>query len=335
MISLIATVLNEGEAIHRLMQSLVEQTRLPDDIVIVDGGSSDNTVALIESYIDRLPVRVIVEPGCNISAGRNRAIAEARYDIIATTDAGVRLDSRWLELITQPLLDDENVQVVSGFFLPDTYTPFEVAMGATVLPQADEINPNTFLPSSRSVAFRKSVAQAIGGYPEWLDYCEDLIFDLRLKAITPPFAFASEAIAHFQPRTSLRAFYRQYYLYARGDGKADLWRKRHLIRYLTYLVAAPLILLLGLIVHPLVWLLYVPGAIVYLAQPYRRLSRVLADSHCPPTMRTKLLAIAYIPIIRAAGDVAKMVGYPVGLRWRRRNQPPDWHIIPPMTKKQT
>ncbi len=335
MISLIATVLNEGEAIHRLMQSLVEQTQLPDDIVIVDGGSGDNTVALIESYADRLPVRVIVEPGCNISAGRNRAIAAARYDIIATTDAGVRLDPHWLATITQPLLDDENVHVVSGFFLPDTYTAFEVAMGATVLPQADEIDPNTFLPSSRSIAFRKSTAQAIGGYPEWLDYCEDLIFDLRLKATTRPFAFAPDAIAHFQPRTSLRAFYKQYYLYARGDGKANLWRKRHLIRYLTYLVAAPLLLLFGLIVHPLWWLLYVPGAIVYLAQPYRRLSRVLADSHCPPTLTTKILAIAYIPIIRVAGDVAKMMGYPVGLRWRWRNHPPDWHITPPMTKKQT
>ena len=59
MISLIATVLNEGQSMHRLMQSLVEQTRLPDEIVIVDGGSRDDTVAILHSYADRLPLRVL------------------------------------------------------------------------------------------------------------------------------------------------------------------------------------------------------------------------------------------------------------------------------------
>ncbi|MEO1443715.1 MAG: glycosyltransferase, partial [Chloroflexota bacterium] len=44
MLSVIATVYNEGDAIHRLMQSLCKQTRPPDEIVIVDGGSTDNTV---------------------------------------------------------------------------------------------------------------------------------------------------------------------------------------------------------------------------------------------------------------------------------------------------
>ncbi|MBZ0289893.1 MAG: glycosyltransferase, partial [Anaerolineae bacterium] len=104
MISLIATVLNEGESIHRLMRSMAAQTRLPDEVVIVDGGSRDNTVSIIETYRDQLPLRVLVEPGCNISAGRNRAIAAARGDIIVSTDAGVELAPDWLELITRPLL---------------------------------------------------------------------------------------------------------------------------------------------------------------------------------------------------------------------------------------
>ena len=43
----------------------------------------------------------------------------------------------------------------------------------------------------------------------------------------------------FVPRESLRSFWTQYYRYARGDGKADLWRKRHAIRYATYFVAFP------------------------------------------------------------------------------------------------
>jgi glycosyltransferase involved in cell wall biosynthesis len=345
LISLIATVLNEGASMHRLMQSLVAQTQLPDEIVFVDGGSTDDTVAIIQSYADRVPLRVLVEPGCNISSGRNRAIAAAQGDIIAATDAGVELAPDWLEKITRPLLDDPGVQVVGGFFDAQATNPFELAMGATVLPLADEIDPATFLPSSRSIAFRKAVWEAVGGYPEWLDYCEDLIFDLRVKrflsdqpsaishqpasistpstqhsALSTSFVFEPDARVAFRPRGSLRPFFKQYYLYARGDGKADLWRKRHAARYLTYLVAAPVVLLLGMLIHPLLWLLYIPGAVYYLRQPYRRLQILHRQPKYPPLLITFL----FIPVIRVVGDIAKMLGYPVGWVWRLRHHPPNW-----------
>jgi len=340
------------------MRSLVAQTKLPDEVVIVDGGSRDDTVAIIQSYGDKLPLRVLIEPGCNISAGRNRAIAAAQGDIIAATDAGVELDSQWLEKLTHPLVENPAVQVVGGFFHAEATTLFELAMGATVLPLVEEIHPATFLPSSRSIAFRKSAWAAVGGYPEWLDYCEDLIFDLRLKAVSYqlpvashqteiqsensvlPFAFVPDAIVHFRPRGSLRSFFKQYYLYARGDGKADLWRKRHAARYITYLAAVPAVFLLGLWIHPLLWLLYLPGAYVYLRQPYRRLrslQRSVTSYQLPVASQqteiqtgnwklSTLYLFALIPVIRVVGDIAKMIGYPVGWVWRLRHHPPDWRI---------
>jgi glycosyltransferase involved in cell wall biosynthesis len=332
-IAVVATVLNEGESIRRLLESLVAQTCQPDEIVIVDGGSRDQTVAILHEYTDRLPLRVLVAPGANISAGRNRAIEAARADVIAVTDAGVVLPPEWLAQIVRPLLEDPAIEVSAGFFRPDVHTVFEAAMGATVLPAVDEIDPATFLPSSRSVAFRKSAWEAVGGYPEWLDYCEDLIFDLRLKAISAPFAFAPEAVVLFRPRRSLRAFFWQYYYYARGDGKADLWRKRHAIRYGTYFLAAPLIALLGWRAHRAFWLLFAIGAFVYLRAPYRRLGAVLAAAVRAGRFRLSLTrwlyAIALVPLIRVVGDFAKMAGYPAGWAWRLRNRPPDWRRVEP------
>ena len=114
------------------MDGLVAQSRPPDEVVIVDGGSADDTVAVIASYSDRLPLRVLVRPGANISQGRNEAIAQARGPIIASTDAGVRLHPDWLRALVQPFADDPRTQAVAGFFLPDPHTPFEAAMGATV-----------------------------------------------------------------------------------------------------------------------------------------------------------------------------------------------------------
>ena len=325
MISLIATVLNEGDNIRQLFDSIVAQTRRPDEIVIVDGGSKDDTLAIMRAYADELPLRLFVLAGCNISQGRNRAIAEARGDIIAVTDAGVRLHETWLESISAPLLDDPALNVVGGFFQADPQTAFEAALGATTLPLAEEIAGETFLPSSRSIAIRKSAAEDIGGYPEWLDYCEDLVFDLRLRGRGGPFAFASDALVYFRPRQNLRQFFRQYYLYARGDGKADLWRKRHLIRYLTYFALTPGIFLAGALWHPAFWLLYLVGGAVYLYRPFRRLPIVLRRASIA-SLPVWLFCIALAPLIRVTGDLAKMLGYPVGWRWRLRRRPPDWRV---------
>lgn len=323
MISVIATVLNEGDSIRGLLQSLQRQTLPPDEIVIVDGGSRDDTVAIIRGYADRLPLRLLIEAGCNISAGRNRAIEAARGDIIAVTDAGVRLSDDWLERISGPLRLDPAQNVVGGFFAADARTPFEIALGATTLPLAREIDAASFLPSSRSIAFRKAAALRVGLYPEWLDFCEDLVFDLRLRGAAGPFAFEPRALAHFRPRATPRQYFRQYYFYARGDGKANLWFKRHLVRYATYLLLAPLIFAAGVLIHPLLWCLYLIGGAAYLRQPYRRLPVLLRRSRRSSPI-VWLYCLVAIPWLRFVGDLAKMLGYPAGWRWRRRQQPPDW-----------
>ncbi len=319
-VSVIATVLNEGPAVHRLLASLATQTRAPDEVIIVDGGSTDDTVAILRACIEqsRLPLRVLVEPGANISRGRNSAVAAASGDVIASTDAGVRLAPEWLAELVAPFETEDPPQVVAGFFVPDPRSVFEIALGATVLPTLAEISPDHFLPSSRSIAFTRAAWQTSGGYPEWLDYCEDLIFDFRLRALFNTFAFAPRAVVHFRPRSNLGSFSKQYYLYARGDGKADLWRKRHAIRYLTYLVAGPLLLILGWELSPWWWVVGAGLAIVGMfGTPYRRLWPMLQ----PLRWSERLQATLWVPVIRVTGDVAKMIGYPVGWLWRIRRLP--------------
>ena len=316
-VSVIVTVKNEASTIGRLLDSLSRQSITPAQVVIVDGGSTDDTVQQIEGYRDRLHITLLVREGTNISQGRNEAIRASSGQIVASTDAGVRLAPQWLEELTRPLRQDPSIDVASGFFLPDPQTAFETAMGATVLPVEDDVDPDSFLPSSRSVAFRKEAWDKVGGYPEWLDYCEDLVFDFALLDAGCQFLFAPQAVVHFRPRSSLGAFWRQYFQYARGDGKADLWRKRHAIRYLTYLVAIPLAITLGLVLHPLWWSLLFAGAAIYLWAPYRRLRPMLASMSLPGRIK----AILWVPIIRVWGDMAKMVGYPAGVLWRFRHRP--------------
>jgi len=323
MISLVLTVLNEAKSLPALLDSFAAQTQPPNEVVVCDGGSTDGTPEILRAE-KRFPIRVVSEPGANISRGRNRAIAAASGPIIACTDAGVRLERDWLERITAPLLADETRAVCAGFFVPDAASTFEIAMSATVLPALEDIAPEKFLPSSRSVAFRKNAWQAVGGYPEWLDYCEDLIFDLNLREKFGAFAFEPRAIAHFRPRGSFRSFFKQYYLYARGDGKAGLFFKRHVIRYATYFVALPILLALvvmGLAAGNALWLMaglagFIFGIVAYCRAPFRRLRRLWAGLAPGEKLRAALL----IPAIRVVGDAGKMCGYPVGVAWKLRRK---------------
>lgn len=310
--ALIMTVKNEADSLPRLFETLALQTKQADEIIVADGGSTDDTVMRLRAAADQFHLRVLECPGANISQGRNAAIAAANADIIASMDAGVRLDARWFENITAPFSNPNPPDVVSGFFLPDPHGAFETALAATTLPQLREIRPDTFLPSSRSVAFRQAAWEKINGYPEWLDYCEDLIFDFDLRRAGYRFQFEPAALVHFRPRSTLGKFVRQYYLYARGDGKANLWWKRHLIRYATYLVALPISFALIPYAPLLSVILWLIAGVALFGTPYRRLLALVSG----PTPGEKILAFLWVPVIRVGGDFAKMLGYPVGIWWR-------------------
>src|SRR5581483_4892712 len=132
--ALIMTVKNEADSLPRLFETLALQTKQPDEIIIADGGSTDNTVTLLRAAAPRFALRVLECPGANISQGRNAAIRLTNADIIASMDAGVRLDPQWLEKITAPFSEANAPDVVSGFFLPDPHGVFETALAATTLP---------------------------------------------------------------------------------------------------------------------------------------------------------------------------------------------------------
>jgi glycosyltransferase involved in cell wall biosynthesis len=323
-LSLICTVLNEAGSIDALLDSIARQGVLPDELVFTDAGSRDDTVARIQRWAEShssVPTVVLVRPGANISAGRNAAIRAARGDVIAVTDAGVHLPQNWLAEIVRPLRTDPSVGAVSGFFQSSPTSTFELALGATTLPDVAEITPQRFLPSSRSIAFRRAAWQRAGGYPEWLDYCEDLIFDVNLRRTGCRFAWAPAAMVEFRPRASVSAFWRQYFRYARGDGKAKLWPKRHAIRYATYLGTAAVFALLPKLVA---FALIGAGAAAYSRRPLGRLWRRRGRRPLAQLLMAGLL----VAPLRAVGDVAKMAGYPLGRLWRLRNRPPRWDIEP-------
>lgn len=227
--TLVATVRNEAGSIRSFVDSLLQQTRVPDEILIVDGESTDGTREILEEYAARGELRVISRP-CNIAQGRNIGIAAATGTHLAVTDAGCRVAPCWLEHVERCFQGSERPDVVAGNFRFETHTPFEEAVvHATFQPDRDESEAARYYPSSRSVAFTKAAWEKAGGYPEWLYAAEDTLFNIRLRQLGMRFAFCREAIVRWRPRENWRALARQRINFSRGNARVGIGTAGYLI----------------------------------------------------------------------------------------------------------
>ena len=325
-VSLVATVKNEASNIAALLDSMLAQSRAPDEIVINDNGSADATAAIVEQYIRAgHPIR-LVHGGHNIPSGRNNAIHHAHGPLIASCDAGLTLPVDWLRLLLEPL-EAGTAEVAAGFYTAAPESLWEFALGAANYPDVEEVDPQSFLPAGQSVAFTRATWAEVGGYPEWADTCEDLIFDLELKRRGFRFAFVPAAAVRFRPRSTPGAYLRQYYTYARGDGVGGLWSRRHAARYAFYGGMAAIGWLSRR--NRLAAWLALPAWALHLRRPARRTWRRGRDL----PLERRVAAVLLVPLIRLLGDCAKMVGYPAGVWLRLTGQagPAASATDPPIT----
>jgi len=243
--ALVATVFNEAKSIDQWLDSLAAQTVLPEEIIIVDGGSTDGTSSRIAEFFSKnarfRTKGKLIKRKCNIAQGRNLAIAAASSDIVACTDAGSILDSGWFAAIMEPF--ERGAEVVSGWTEAKAINRFQEKLNAYEQSSQRKTAPEDYLPSSRTIAFRKSAWAAVGGYPEWLTLTgEDALFNENLKAAGFKFTFQPGAVVYWEPRSTVAAFLKQMYWYGYGAAEARLFSE-HYFRWMLTTVCPPLIFL--------------------------------------------------------------------------------------------
>jgi cellulose synthase/poly-beta-1,6-N-acetylglucosamine synthase-like glycosyltransferase len=293
-VSLIATVRDAGPFIEEFLASVRTQTRQPDEVIVVDGGSTDGTWEVLQADEG---ITAISETGANIARGRNLAIKAATHEVIAVSDADCILAPDWLEQILKPL--ERGADIASGLSRPLSASFLQVCAAAIALPEPDEL-PSGWLPSARSVAFTRRAFEAGGGYPEWLDVGEDMYLNHRWVEAGMRIERAAEAVVYWRIRPTLAETWRQYSRYAEGDGRAGMYPGRHAIRFATY---GGLAVVAATRWKALVALATAAGA-AYAARPVSRAWRAFGNE---PAKRAA--GVVAVPALMAFIDAAKMSGY--------------------------
>jgi glycosyltransferase involved in cell wall biosynthesis len=301
--SVVVTIFNEQESIQELLDALNHQTRLADEVILVDGGSTDHTVDVIKKYLatKRWQNTKLVQFKSNISAGRNYGVKLSANPWIAFTDAGCVPEKNWMEELARPIEKQPRIKVVAGFYRGLPTNSLQEAMIPFSLVMPDQLNVETFLPASRSMLINKSTFLELGGFPEDLEISEDYFFarKLRNQLGKNQLTVAPKAVVGWRPRTNLFAFMKMIFNQAKWDAKAKNWRPKVLFIFGRYLI---FVLLLGTVGYLAAIL-----AASYLLWAYFKHARYNSP-----------LARLWTPILQVLSDSAVILGYSLHLlTWRR------------------
>ena len=227
-ISVIIPVRNEEQSIAQLLNSLIAQTMKPSEIVITDGGSTDGTVAIIETYAhEPVPIQLIRAGAALPGRGRNLAAAQAVNEWLAFIDAGVQPETTWLERLAAPAHEggEVDVDVVYGTYEPVVDTLFKRCVAiATVTPPREFAGRMMRDRSIVSSLMKRRVWEKVGGFPEDLRSAEDLLFMKKIEQGDFRIANAPDALVRWQVQATPWLTFKRFMTYARHNMRAGLWR---------------------------------------------------------------------------------------------------------------
>jgi len=201
-ISAIVPTYNRAEVIAQAIHSVLSQVPAPDEVLVIDDGSTDGTMAELAQFGDR--IRVLTQPNAGAAAARNHGIREARGEWLAFLDS----DDLWSPGRIATFLRDIKTEAcdvvahVANFTFSNSHQDVFAANGAHFPSgQATRLDapfdadvPGPYLQCS---VLRASAVQAVGGFDETLPIHEDVLL-FRLLALRGAWLVTGDSVGLYR-----------------------------------------------------------------------------------------------------------------------------------------
>jgi len=133
LVSIIVPVYNVGKYLQYCMESLLNQTYSPIEIVLVDDGSVDNTGAICDEYAKEFNnVKVIHSPNEGVSAARNKGLTAATGEYIAFVDGDDWISRNMIEILYQQIKNTSSDLAVCNIKMQKEYCSAENVVYDTI-----------------------------------------------------------------------------------------------------------------------------------------------------------------------------------------------------------
>jgi glycosyltransferase involved in cell wall biosynthesis len=253
-LALIIPLKNEALTVETLITSIRDQSLQPAEIILVDGGSTDETLLRLKELIAGDHRFRIIEAGNTMPGkGRNIGAEQTGCEWMAFTDAGIRLDRYWLENLAKKVQESPGPDIVYGNFSPVVNSFFDkCAAIAYVSPSRPGSIRAKFI---ASCMMKRAVWKNAGGFPDGRA-AEDLIFMEKIGKTGFVIATAPDAMVYWQLRPGLISTYRRFDLYSKYNvwaGRQSFWHYGVARQYAVMLAAVALAFF-----HSFYWLLFLP-----------------------------------------------------------------------------
>lgn len=116
-ISIVIPTFNRAKLIKRAIDSLLNQTKFPDEIIIVDDGSTDNTENVVSTYLSSYPFIKYLKLPENFGPqyARNVGIRKSGSNFILLLDSDNSLDKTYCEKASHHLIKNPSVEILTNF----------------------------------------------------------------------------------------------------------------------------------------------------------------------------------------------------------------------------
>lgn len=215
-------VRNGGALLSRQLEALVDSIgdRNGIEVVVADNGSTDDTVSIAQSFIDRLDIHVVDasrSPGINVA--RNEGVRASNANRILLCDADDEVDSEWIGAMATAF--DQGSQLLAGVI---DYTRLNDATarrwrGAD---RASVYQASGFLPAGHgaNTGFTRAVFDAVGSFDEaFRGGGDDTDFFWRAQIAGFELLEVPDGVVHYRLRPSLRDLWHQNFNYATSEAQ--------------------------------------------------------------------------------------------------------------------